>query len=188
MGAQCSGGQDMKTFKIGFDIGGILSKFPEAIAFYRACLASPLMEVHIVTDMPKDKALAMLALNSIEHDVAHVHSGDYAEHGEESKAEIAKTIGLDALVDDFISYVATPGAPALRLLAMPDPTRDYYHPTWKTDGTEGNFGRRRKRGGKRETPMPEHDFSPAAVARRIDADADRAMGQVNATSPKRGAS
>lgn len=135
----------MKTFKIGFDIGGILSKFPEAIAFYRACLASPLMEVHIVTDMPKDKALAMLALNSIEHDVAHVHSGDYAEHGEECKAEIAKTIGLDAIVDDSIGYVATPGAPALRLLAMPDPTRDYYHPTWKTDGTEGNFGRRRKR-------------------------------------------
>lgn len=137
-----------RIFKIGFDIGGVLSKYPEAIAFYRACLASPLMEVHIITDMPHDKALGMLRINGLlELDASRIHSCDYAAHGEECKAEKAKEIGLDAIVDDFIGYVATPSAPPLRLLAMPDPTRDYYHETWKTDGAEGNFGRR-KRGGQ----------------------------------------
>ncbi len=134
----------MTSIRIGFDIGGVLSKYPEAIAFYRACLASPLMDVHIVTDMPKDKALAMLRLNGIDLDPAYVHGCDYAEHGEERKAEKAKEIGLDVLIDDFIGYVATPGGPALRLLTMPDPTRDYYHPDWKTDGNECDFGRRKK--------------------------------------------
>lgn len=134
----------MTTIRIGFDIGGVLSKYPEALAFYRACLASPLMDVHIVTDMPKEKALAMLRLNGIDLDPAYVHSCDYAEHGEECKAEKAKEIGLDVLIDDFIGYVAMPGGPALRLLAMPDPARDYYHPDWKTDGTEGDFGRRKR--------------------------------------------
>ncbi len=37
--------------RIGFDIGGILSKYPrEIMALFRACLASPEMEVHVVTD------------------------------------------------------------------------------------------------------------------------------------------
>lgn len=131
--------------KIGFDIGGILSKYTEILTLYRVCLASLECEVHILTDMPKDNALAMLRLNGIDLDPAYVHGCDYDEYGEECKSEKAKEIGLDILIDDFIGYVATPGAPALRLLAMPDPTRDYYHPDWKTDGTEGNFGRRKKR-------------------------------------------
>lgn len=74
-----------------------------------------------------------------------VHSCDYGGHGEECKAVKAREIGLDVLVDDFPGYVASVDAPTLRLLAMPDPTRDYYHDSWKTDGSEGAFGRRRKR-------------------------------------------
>lgn len=140
--------EQTRVTRIGFDIGGILSKYREVLALYRVCLASMEMEVHIVTDMPKANALSMLRLNGIDLDPAYVHACDYAEHGEECKAEKAKEIGLDILIDDFIGYVAMPGAPALRLLAMPDPTRDYYHPDWQTDGAEGEFGRRKKRGGQ----------------------------------------
>ena len=134
-----------QTVRIGFDIGGVLSKYPEALALFRACLASLCFEVHIVTDMPKDKALKMLRLNGIDIDPAYVHACDYAEHGEECKAEKAKELGLSVLIDDFVGYVSIPGAPALRLLAMPDAARDYYHPDWKTDGNEGDFGRRKKK-------------------------------------------
>lgn len=137
------------TVRIGFDIGGLMSKYPrEVMPLFRACLASPEMEVYIVTDMSRSKALAMLALNEIPIAADRVHSCDYREHGEECKAKKAAEIGLDILVDDHPGYVATIGAPPLRLLSMPDPTRDYYHETWKTDGSEGDFGRRKKKGTK----------------------------------------
>lgn len=48
------------------------------------------------------------------------------------------------LIDDFPGYVATPGSPPVRLLMMPDPGEPYYHDDWRTDGSEGDFGRRRK--------------------------------------------
>jgi hypothetical protein len=132
-----------------------LSKYPEALALFRACLASLSFEVHIVTDMPKDKALKMLRLNGIDLDPAYVHACDYAEHGEECKAEKAKELGLSVLIDDFVGYVSIPGAPALRLLAMPDAALDYYHTDWNTDGNEGDFGRRKKK------PVAEAKVTPA---------------------------
>jgi len=52
-----------------------------------------------------------------------------------------KELGIDILIDDFIGYVAVEGAP-VRLLVMPDATKPYYDPNWKTDGSEGDFGRR----------------------------------------------
>jgi hypothetical protein len=132
--------------KIGFDIGGVLSKYPDILRpIVTALLAAPDVEVHVLTDMPMPAAVDMLSRNGLLLDGVTVHSCGYAEHGEECKAVKAREIGLDILIDDFPGYVATIGAPALRLLAMPDPTRDYYHDTWKTDGSEGNFGRRKRK-------------------------------------------
>lgn len=136
-----------KPVRIGFDIGGILSKYPDILRpVVAALLAAPDVEVYVLSDMhPHTKCVAFVHDNGFPVPPERIHSCDYSEHGEECKAVKSREIGLDILVDDFPGYVGTVGAPALRLLSMPDPTRDYYHETWKTDGSEGNFGRRRKK-------------------------------------------
>lgn len=133
--------------KVGFDIGGLLSKYPGLLRpIVNALLASPDVEVHVLSDMhPRQKCVTDVTSNGFNVPTCNIHSCDYSAHGEECKAVKAREIGLDVLVDDFPGYVATVGTPVLRLLAMPDPTLDYYHEGWKTDGSEGNFGRRKEK-------------------------------------------
>jgi hypothetical protein len=120
--------------KIGFDIGGVLSKYPEILRpVIKALLTSAEVEVHILTDMPMAMALSALKDNDIPVPEKHVHACSYEKHGESCKAVKAADIGLDMLMDDHPGYVASLGAPKLRLLAMPDPGLDYYAPTWKGD-------------------------------------------------------
>jgi hypothetical protein len=130
--------------RIGIDIGGVLSKYPEIFARLGRILQGAGVEIYIITDMNRDAALAMLETNGIlEWLPPHrVISGDYQRVGEECKAEICKLYRIDILIDDFLGYVAVPGQPLVRLLVMPDSSRDYYSPQWVTDGTEGSFGRR----------------------------------------------
>lgn len=132
--------------KVGFDIGGLLSKYPDLMRpIVKALSASPDVDVHIVSDMhPRQQCVTTVISNGFIVPTCNIHSCDYAAYGEECKAVKAREIGLHVLVDDFMGYVSSPGAPRLRLLVMPDASHDYYHETWKTDGTEGNFGRRRK--------------------------------------------
>jgi hypothetical protein len=133
--------------KVGFDIGGVLSKYPNLLRpVIRALLASPDVEVHVLTDIPDHgKAVRLCSENGFDVPTCNVHSCDYASLGEECKAAKAKELKLDVLFDDFMAYLMSPGEPALRFLAMPDPTRDYFAPDWKTDGSEGDFGRRNAR-------------------------------------------
>lgn len=132
--------------RVGFDVGGVLSKYPEILGPIVAALnASPRVEVHVLSDMfPHAKILDTLVRNGIEVPPERVHSCSYNEHQDLCKAFKARELGLDVLLDDFPGYVGTVGAPALRLLAMPDPERPYYADAWQTDGSEGDFGRRRK--------------------------------------------
>lgn len=138
--------------KIAFDVGGVLSKHP-AVFFAlietlsqgeRAILAqgySGGVEVHIISDMhPKEKITEMLRMNGYNIHHERVHSADYKTHGELCKQVLCDELGIDLLIDDFPGYVAT--GKHVRLLVMPDPHTDYYHADWKTDGSEGNFGRR----------------------------------------------
>jgi hypothetical protein len=136
--------------RIGFDIGGVLSKYPEIL--------SPLLEVlhwygekefevevWFISDMhPVDKIIDMLELNRIAFHKHRVRSADYAKHGEMCKSILCVDLGIDILIDDFPGYVGMVGQPPLRLLVMPDATQSYYADSWKTDRSEGNFGRRRK--------------------------------------------
>lgn len=141
--------------KIAFDLGGVLSKYPQLIIllqvlrdanFYRQDYsgASGAVEVFVLSDMhPREKIIDQLRANGLGWVPAdHVISADYQAHGEACKAVACKELGIDILVDDFIGYVAVEGAP-VRLLVMPDATKPYYHDDWKTDGTEGDFGRRK---------------------------------------------
>mgnify|MGYP000343712098 CR=1 FL=1 len=137
----------MSKISISFDIGGVLSKYPDILRpIVAALLASADVEVHVLSDMcPHEKCVAWVHQNGFPVPAAQIHSCDYSGLGEECKASKARELGLDVLVDDHPGYVATIGAPALRLFTMPDPTRPYYHDDWTTDGSEGDFGRRRKK-------------------------------------------
>lgn len=130
--------------KIAFDIGGVLSKYPDVFRplINILVLTQSVVEVHVISDMhDKDKMLKMLYSNAIRVPQERVHSADYKTHGEGCKAELCRELGIDILIDDFAGYVSVPDAPPVRLLVMPDVSKPYYHPTWKTDGSEGDFGR-----------------------------------------------
>ncbi len=129
--------------KVAFDIGGVLSKYPDELREIARCLQAGGAEVFVLTDMHvRADVLQTLALNGFDFiPDDHVFSADYATHGEGCKAEILREQGIDLFLDDFMGYVAEPGCP-IRLLVMPDSTKPYYHPTWKTTGAEGDFGRR----------------------------------------------
>lgn len=134
--------------KIAFDVGGVLSKYPDVFRQLFDTLAAiepfgASFEVWVISDMhPTEKIIDMLRRNNFRFLEHRVRSADYKTHGEECKAVLCRELGIDILVDDFIGYVATPGSPPVRLLLMPDASLDYYHGSWQTDGSEGDFGRR----------------------------------------------
>lgn len=130
--------------KIGFDVGGVLSKYPEVfIPLINSLLTSLNIEVHVLSDMhPKEKIIDWLQRNKLTVPLDNIHSCDYVEYGERCKAIKSQELGLHIMIDDFIGYVAE-GAP-VRLLVMPDASRPYYADEWQTDGSEGNFGRKRR--------------------------------------------
>jgi hypothetical protein len=139
------------TLKIAFDIGGVLSKYPQQFRILLDKLQAPgrtgletSVEVYIISDMHDvDKMHQMLTNNGIRVDKSRVYSADYKEYGEFCKTHLCKQLGIDMLIDDFIGYVAE--GDFIRMLVMPDAKQPYYHDDWQTDGSEGDFGRRRKK-------------------------------------------
>jgi hypothetical protein len=130
--------------RISFDIGGVLSKYPTIFLPMVKALIAGGAEVHVITDMhDREKTLNTLAMNGFDCiPPERVHNANYAEHGELCKAVLLKRLGIDVHLDDFPGYLAE-GCP-VRLQVLPDPREPYYHDEWKTDGSEGNFGRRPK--------------------------------------------
>jgi len=139
--------------KIAFDIGGVLSKYPDLFRPLVVQLQAAGVQVFVITDVPdRSEVLEMLRLNDFAMiPEANVYSADYATHGETCKAVLLREQGIDMFFDDFIGYVAVDGCP-VRCLVMPDATRPYYHETWKTVGTSWDFGRAytRRRGDVRD--------------------------------------
>lgn len=138
--------------RIAFDIGGVLSKHPDIYMdllkqlSQGTYLRESLVEVFVITDMQRDKAIETLKLNGFLEPVGwiqerNVLSADYEQYGEMCKDVLLKSLGIDIFFDDFIGYVAGDGAP-VRCLVMPDATKPYYHPTWKTVDDTENFGRK----------------------------------------------
>lgn len=140
------------TLKIAFDIGGVLSKYPDQFRILTNKLQqsgpnlmqAPTVEVYVISDMHDiDKMHKMLIDNGLFIDKDKVFSADYKEHGEFCKTHLCNQLQIDILIDDFIGYVAEGNF--IRLLTMPNASLPYYHDAWKTDGSEGDFGRRRKK-------------------------------------------
>ena len=127
--------------KIAFDIGGVLSKHKSIRDLYSALTLNRVgVETFIISDMhPLEKMIDMLQLNGILFN-DNIYCADYNTYGENCKKVLCESLGIDILIDDFIGYVAE--GKFTRFLVMPDPSKPYYSPDWKTDGSEGNFGRR----------------------------------------------
>jgi hypothetical protein len=120
-----------RNYKIGFDIGGVLSREPEVFkAMISAFRSSPIWETYILTDMPKEKAESLLQANNIDYDKENLLCADWNESQEMCKAELVKKHGLDILVDDHLGYV-TPEEIPIGLLVVPRPKKPYNSPEWK---------------------------------------------------------
>ncbi len=137
--------------RIAFDIGGVLSKYPDVFRplLDLLCWRGPDprydIEAFVVSDMkPHEKAVAFCHDNGFKVPPERIICADYERHGENCKAVACEELGIDILIDDFPGYVAQIGSPRVRLLVMPDPSLPYYADEWKTDGSEGNFGRRKR--------------------------------------------
>lgn len=130
--------------KIAFDVGGVLSKYPSVfIPLLTSLHFARDIEVWIISDMhPEEKIIDMLQMNAVTFYMHRARSADYKTYGEMCKSKLCEELGIDVLVDDFPGYLATPSQPLVRLLVMPDPQLPYYADEWKTDGSEGQFGRR----------------------------------------------
>lgn len=134
--------------KIAFDIGGVLSKYPEEFKklIFSLCYSRG-HDLHVITDMhDKEDVIKQLRTNDFDEALIpteNIHCADYATHGELCKAVIMRDLKIDMFYDDFIGYTMWPphfGPAPIRCLIMPDGYRPYWHPEWKCSG--GDFGRR----------------------------------------------
>jgi hypothetical protein len=134
---------DPKPLRISFDIGGVLSKYPAIFRPMVAALQKGGAEVYVLTDMhPHEKSVKMVQENGYDIPAERILNADYKEHGEDCKAVVIEEHSIDVHVDDFPGYCAH--TKALSLFTWPNPEMPYYHDDFKTDGSEGDFGRRRK--------------------------------------------
>lgn len=82
--------------KIAFDVGGVLSKYPDVFRpLLLALRDAPGIEVHVISDMhPPAKIGLMLLANGIDLIYSRVHSADYTTHGEMCKAVLCEELGI----------------------------------------------------------------------------------------------
>lgn len=134
-----------KKLRVSFDIGGVLSKYPnEFRTMARALAASPDIEVFVITDMHiHDQSVGFVHSNGFEFIPAeNILNSNYTDFGERCKEQTILDYGIDIHIDDFPGYCAHTNA--INLFVWPNPNEPYYSDDWVTDGSEGNFGRRIK--------------------------------------------
>lgn len=135
--------------KIAFDIGGVISKYPNEFRKLITCLVYP-FELHVITDQhPKEEVIKVLYDNNFGHfQKEYIHCADYEKYGGFAKAVILKELAIDIFIDDFDGYLqwdSSFGPQPILLKVQPDAFKPYWHDDWKTEG--GDFGRRRYCGG-----------------------------------------
>ena len=130
-------------WRIAFDIGGVISKYPDFFRDAIAAFEAGGMECHIITDMhDRTETLKMLENNNIRIPPGRVHNSDYDRYGEGCKAVVMLDNGINVLFDDFMGYLVWPfnAEAPIRFLIMPDMRKPYWDDGWKA---EGDFGRRK---------------------------------------------
>jgi len=131
--------------RIAFDIGGVISKYPDQFFDLMTKLKNSGCDLFIITDMHnKDEVVEMLVDNSFDKVVSkeNVYCADYVKHGEMCKAVLLRDLQIDMFYDDFIGYLqwdSSFGPAPIRLLVQPDAFIPYYAKEWTCSG---DFGRR----------------------------------------------
>jgi hypothetical protein len=132
-----------QPLRVSFDIGGVLSKYPDRFRrLVNALSACPDVELYVITDMHDHaQSVRFVHGNGFEAISAdRILNSDYQEHGEECKRRIIEERGIDFHFDDFPGYCAHTSC--VSLFVWPNPAEPYYADDWQTDGSEGGFGRR----------------------------------------------
>lgn len=138
---QCQ--QQPVKLKVSFDIGGVLSKYPNVFRPIIEALQLGGIEVFVITDMHDHaQSVKFVQGNGFNIPADHILNSDYATHGENCKAITIEKNHIDVHVDDFPGYCAH--TKCVSLFVWPNPEQAYYADDFKTDGSEGEFGRRRK--------------------------------------------
>lgn len=133
----------MSAVKISFDIGGVLSKYPQVFRPMVEALIAGGAEVYVITDMhDHDQSVKFVRGNGFTIPPGRILNADYTTHGEGCKESLIREHGIDLHIDDFPGYCAHRGC--VSLMIWPNPEEPYYHDDWITDGSEGDFGRRKK--------------------------------------------
>ena len=143
--------------KIGFDIGGVISKYPQEFKnlvsiffwytqeFYATGHVIP--DIYIITDQhPKEEVLKILQENGFGFyfEAKNVYCADYEKYGNMAKAILIKELGIQIFIDDFDGYLqwdSSLGLQPLLLKVQPDWYKPYWHEEWKVEGSD--FGRRK---------------------------------------------
>tara|TARA_Y100000034_G_scaffold134957_1_gene205018 strand:- start:692 stop:1129 length:438 start_codon:yes stop_codon:yes gene_type:complete len=131
--------------KIAFDIGGVLSKYPDEFRSLIRSLLNSTCEIYVITDMhDKAEVMQMLYENNFPVTDNHIYIADYKKYGEFCKAVILAELKIDIFIDDFQGYLqwdSQLGKPPIRLLVAPDGFAPYWHQDWITKD-KSDFGRR----------------------------------------------
>jgi hypothetical protein len=141
--------------KIGFDIGGVISKYPSQFGniigsfdYHKSWSSGhEITEIYIITDMhPKEKVWETIVQNGFHYSIHpdNVYCADYEKYGNMAKAVLISELALDIFIDDFDGYLqwdSSLGPQPLLLKVMPDAYKPYWSDDWKCDG--GEFGRRK---------------------------------------------
>lgn len=124
-----------RNWRIGFDIGGVISKYPQEMKEMMWMLqghdsveSSP-FEIYIITDMPRAQAIAMLKENKIWFEPERLLCADWAKNGDKCKSILMKEHEIDIMIDDRLDYIME--GCRIGLFVVPRPEVGYYAKNWK---------------------------------------------------------
>jgi hypothetical protein len=115
--------------KIGFDIGGTISRYPEKMKELMTILKKGGAQVCVITDIPYDQACQLCLDNEIPVLASQIHSCNWSEHQDLCKTLKCEELKVDFLIDDRPDYCAVGDFIGLVLAPRPK-TRPYYSDSW----------------------------------------------------------
>ena len=131
-----TGNETMKKYKIGFDIGGVLSThttlFRDLINIFEK---SQQVEIFIVTDMCHDIARSLLRKNHFKLGDSHILCANWSKSESRCKEDICKRYEIDILIDDHMPYL-TSLSDTLGLLVMPKKDLPFNSKEWQGENEQ----------------------------------------------------
>lgn len=120
--------------KVAFDIGGVISRYPNEMKAMMKALWHNEVEVYILTDMNQQDAQAAREENDLFFIAPErVLSADWSKYGDRCKTVVCEEHGIDILIDDRPDYVAEGNF--IGLVISPRPRVPYYHSSWVNKST-----------------------------------------------------